>query len=263
MINSLEDGLSIRDHKKEIGHFPLLVSPTTQEIMAFGGRVMAGLIPSTIGSIGSLFSFYYRKKKRDIKLVSEKSRPVLIELIRSEDALEKTGNFFLLVALSSILFETEMEICLCTRIKPIAKELVEAIERHKSNFNTEVLEAWIENKTETTLAIIVMLLHSIRWAVQENNEQIKSHIVCLFKDQFIDIVSQKSFALAVNEIREEYRNPAIHGRKTEFTYLEYARLARLIIGEESFRSWVSSTKNSFQVDSGVLHDHLLLAKNYP
>lgn len=145
-----------------------------------------------------------------------------------------------------------MAACLCERIRGSSNEIIEEIKIHRSNFDTEALGAWAIGRTETTIAILVMLLHGIRWGLQRGNSTIRHQISDIFDARLLDVLANKSFALAANRIREDFRNPALHGRKTTFTSEEYGELSKLITSAESLRDWTKCDSNAVSSDAGML-----------
>ena len=264
MTDNLTNGLSLADHKSEASvatkkrRFPAGEEFIRYLDYQYGSVCYAMLPQFNFGIIGALLGLLGKSRDRNanseflelefndrknrtragelesIQRFSVASRPILIEIIHNELTTNNKDNHLPLIVLSSILFEREMSACLCERIRSISGEINEEIKVHRSNFDTEALEAWTMRRTETTIAILVMLLHGIRWGLQRGNAKIRHQIEDVFDSRLLDVLTNKSFALAANRIREDFQNPSLHGRKTIFTQEEYEQLSKLIISAESF-----------------------------
>jgi len=294
MNDDLTNGLSLAEHNSEVsGVRQKQKFPAGEEFLRYlgysSGAVCGAVAPQFhFGIIGELLDFLGEQRDRrastrliqirsglihpdlhkgerldKIMHLSSGSRPILLEIIHHELSTTGEENHFSLVVLSSILFEREMGACLCERIRISSSEIIEEIKIHRSNFDTGALEAWSIGRTETTIGILVMLLHGIRWGLERGNTSIRHQIEDVFDARLLDVLASKSFALAANRIREDFRNPAIHGRKVTFTRDEYGLLSKLITSAESLSDWIKCDSNAVSADAGILQSHLVTAKRYP
>ncbi len=270
MQNDLENGLSLALYEEEIDrvHSSQTIPPAQKPFTKFLGLAAAGAgIFQGVCAIANIYNSFRARDTQDnldkACRFSGKSREILAVILHNESTLKDEDNHLSLVMLASVLFEKEMETCLCQRIRCIAEEILRAIRDHNRHFNTEALESWASNQSMTTIAIIVMLLHGIRWGLQAKSESIENHILSIFHPAILDLLARKAPAHVANHIREDFRNPAVHGRKTYFEKSRYADLAKLMTSKHSFQEWLTSRSAECHPDDGLLHNHLLLARQYP
>jgi hypothetical protein len=58
----------------------------------------------------------------------------------------------------------------------------------------------------------------------------------LFSEPFIQLLRGKELSQALNQVRDQYRNPAAHGVRT-FNVREYEAFGRLVVARARFRAW--------------------------
>jgi len=292
MADLLEDGMTLAEHQQEnTGSdgetgIPALLRMAGKDpgggqgksgvLGTLGGLIAGAFFPgvagSTLGVGGSVFgkiagTIFGGKESLEKDLeegasgsrLSTEGRNVLREIIRIE-ASGQGGNDLPRVVLSSILFEREMTQLLAVRIAAVTEEILRETKKARPKFRSEVLESWAAGKTEPTLAIIVMLMNGVRWALANRNEAVRAHLLGIFDESYLDLVSRRSLAQAVDRVREEFRNPTLHGRKTTFTPEEGSCLVTLIVGYPEFTHWLHAAPGRISAEEAVLQSHLLLAR---
>jgi hypothetical protein len=191
---------------------------------------------------------------------SKKSRSLLEAIARQEEKTPRKENHVHLVMLATTLAEGELGSLLAEPSREVIDTILDAQKAHNPKYKTEALEAWHEGRCPTTLGIEVMILTGLRWGVDQDRSELYDFINVHFAEPYLGLVRDLRMGAALDFVREQYRNPAHHGKKTEYSYGEYKELCRTIGGKASIVSWLSRPGRVRPADIGVLHNHLLLTK---
>ena len=143
-------------------------------------------------------------------------------------------------------------------MKSVIDEIAVAQKTKNKRYQTETMVKWAEGKVETSLGIVIMLLCGIRWALQRGSSIISEFLHQHFQSEFLDIVNDSRLTKSLEIIRNDYRNPAHHGRRVDYARSDYEALARLATGFNTVSSWMKCNPSPVSPDIGVLHNHLVL-----
>jgi hypothetical protein len=161
----------------------------------------------------------------------------LLTLLHLEQSLQPEHDHGVLIAFSSQLVESVLVRLVADQLRPRAARLVEVLQVHPKDARAaEVVARWSSGQMSTTLGTIINLLLALRRAEELNLADVHECSARLFSERFIQLLRGKELAQTLNQVRDQYRNPAAHGLRA-FNAREYEAFGRLVVARARFRAW--------------------------
>jgi hypothetical protein len=188
-------------------------------------------------------------------------------LLRHEKGHDARDDHGMLIGAACVVLEAEFDHLVTTPAQAIADDLIALLEPAAA---ARVLLDWRTGAKLATLGTHGIVLTALRRGLEQGRTAVRDLLRRRFDDNYLPLLRSAGPARCLEQIRNRYRNPAMHGsypdgRPATFDGAAYEAFVRLVVASTGFGDWDQEGPRPGPPtpDAGVFHHHLCHAHPEP